>query len=110
MGVVEFNPQTGRVVVELQETILGFGIALENIIEKLVTDFDIEDRKPLAHRAVKVRHSQVIIVHLSSMWDDWHLIGFGEGVDFLRCGNAPDAVGVVLDHAHRFRIKQLSEP
>ncbi len=48
-------------------------------------------------------------MHLARVWDHRHAVGLAQGVDLVRGRDAAHAVGVVLNHAHRFLVEQLLE-
>ena len=110
MLVGDSDTQARSFIVQLQVAVLGFGIAFENVVEELVSDFHVENREILRDRAIRVGHRQMIIVHLSRMRYRGDLARLGDRIDLLRCRDSADAVRVVLQNAYAFETSKSLQP
>src|ERR1017187_3416825 len=103
------DAQAGRVVAQIDHAIDGLWLAIENVPEKFVADFDVDHGEEFRHRGIQAGHQHVEIVHLAGMGDDRDGEGFGERLHLAGLGDAADAIGVELDVVHRFGFQQVAE-
>src|SRR5271156_1337764 len=68
--------EAGEIVVEIHETVFGFWLAIEDIPEKFVADFDVHDGEIFCHGGIQAGHHDVIVVHLSGVGNYRNRIGF----------------------------------
>src|SRR5277367_5295057 len=73
--------QAGQIIVEVHETVFGFGLSIEDIPEKFVADFDVHDGEIFGHGGIQAGHYDVIVVHLSGVGNYRDGIRFGERCD-----------------------------
>src|SRR6185437_3738601 len=66
---LERQAEAGPVVGEIDEAAFGLRLAVEDVPEQLVADFDRHFREIFRNRAGIARHGDVIVVHLARMRD-----------------------------------------
>ena len=89
---LECQSKSWRVVVELKEAIFGRRIAIEDVIEKLVADLHVMDRKVLADRAVQAAHGQSEKIEKNELLQERKLTkkSSSEHVDVMRVHGMQD--------------------
>src|SRR5262245_21396992 len=94
---VNCESQAGKIIIEVNETILGFGLALETVPEQFVANLDIDRREEFGHGRIQAGHDYVVVVHLAGVGNDGDGMRLGEGPDFAGLSQTAYAVGVELD-------------
>ena len=82
----------------------GVRLAVEDVPEQLVADFDVHRREKLGHRRIQAGHHDVVVVHLAGVRNDGDRVRLGQRGDLARLREAADAVGVELDVVDRARF------
>src|SRR3954464_2063641 len=106
---INSESQAGSVFIEIDESIFGLGLALEDVPEQFVSDFDIDDGEVLSHRRIQACHYYVIVMHLSGVRNNGNRMRLGEHSNLARLANAPDPIGVELNVVNGPGIDQIAE-
>src|SRR5215813_8617452 len=91
------EPETRRVLVEVDVPVLWNWLAVKDVPEEFVTDLDIYLGKEFRDRGVKACHTYMVVVHLTSVRNDRDLERFSQRTDLSRLADATHAIGIKLD-------------
>src|SRR5580692_4589788 len=108
-GLVDGQPETRSVVIEVDVSRLGFGFALEHVPEQFIPHFNVDDGKIFRHRRIQAGHDDVIIVHLAGMRNYRHGMGVCEGGNLASLRDSSHAICVELDVIESPCFQQFTE-
>jgi hypothetical protein len=76
------DADAGPVVITLPDAVLSIRVSVEDIVEQLLADFDVKDRKILDDDAIGVGRGHMAIMHLAGLRYDRQLDCLGDALIF----------------------------
>src|ERR1700733_4838305 len=94
---VDGQAKTGQVIIQVDKSVLGAWLAIEDVPEELIAHLHIHRWKVLRHGRIEAGHHYVVVVHLACMGNDRDGKRLCHSRDLSCLADAAHAVGIDLD-------------